>query len=123
MRDDISPDSEDPGPDPSIDQLLLKFDDSWSSVSKFAEVGLKVASAMEEGQLEEDYLIYQFRIKSDTDDYLGIFRILSVFELRGSLLLGKGEGGGLLDTEQSIGSMGKLPHAASLLSFDKGLEL
>ena len=37
----------------------------------------------------EDFVIYQLRVKSETDDYLGIFRVLTVFEIRGNLILNR----------------------------------
>ncbi len=73
-----------------------------------------------EGEEEPDHIIYQFRIKSDTDDYLGIFRVLTVIEVTGGRLLRKEIEEHSVSSQKS---MGKLQHPASLLSFDKNPEL
>lgn len=81
-----------PGNTNYIDQYLLKFEESWTQVSKFKDISEKVAEFLkEEDEQHKGYLAYQLRIKSDTDDYLGIFRVLTIMEIRGARLLQKEE--------------------------------
>lgn len=62
----------------------------------------------------EDFVIYQLRVKSETDDYLGIFRVLTVFEIRGNLILNRD----ISEDMQSQKSASRLM-MSSLASFER----
>ena len=68
---------------------MTKFKDITSLIAQHKEYEQK-EKEKETGDVAQDvddFLIYQLRLKSETDDYLGIFRVLTVFEIRGSLVL------------------------------------
>lgn len=68
---------------------MTKFKDITSLIAQHKEYEQK-EKEKETGDVAQDvddFLIYQLRLKSETDDYLGIFRVLTVFEIKGSLVL------------------------------------
>ena len=68
---------------------MTKFKDVMSLIAQHKEYERKEKEGGEAASDVEDFLIYQLRVKSETDDYLGIFRVLTVFEIRGNLILNR----------------------------------
>lgn len=66
---------------------MTKFKDITSLIAQHKEYEQKEKETGDVAQDVDDFLIYQLRLKSETDDYLGIFRVLTVFEIKGSLVL------------------------------------
>lgn len=62
----------------------------------------------------EDFIVYQMRVKSETDDYLGIFRVLTVFEIKTSLVLARDA-----DLNEELVSQRSAAMMSPLASFEK----